>query len=137
MLIEMPGRTLTQVIREVKRRKERRRAPRYQFIADAEVTPILFAANLKVKTGDLSLGGCFIDMPNPLPEGTEIRLKISHANAEFAAIGRVVFVFPNLGMGVVFTAVEADQQVVLRNWIAELSRGLEFPEWTPARVMSA
>lgn len=100
---------------------ERRRAPRYQFIADAEVTEILSGTMLKAKTGDASLGGCFLDMLNP-PEGTEIRDTISYGNATFTALGRVVFVFPNMGMGVVFTSVEAHQSAVLQEWISELSR---------------
>jgi hypothetical protein len=101
---------------------ERRRAPRYQFIADAEVTEIASSTKLNAKTGDLSLGGCFLDMLNPPPEGTEIRVKISVSSTSFAALGRVVFVFPNLGMGVAFTIVESNQLAVLQKWLSELSR---------------
>lgn len=60
-------------------------------------------------------------MVNPLPEGAEIRVTVNHASASFTAVGRVVFVFPNAGMGVVFTNVEEDQFAVLRKWLAELS----------------
>ena len=102
---------------------ERRRAPRYQFIADAEVVEIESGTSLKVKTGDLSIGGCFLDMLNPSPEGTEIRVTIFRTNSTFSALGRVVFVFPNLGMGVVFTSVEANQVAALEEWLSELSRG--------------
>lgn len=98
---------------------ERRRAPRYQFIADAEVTETASGAILKAKTGDLSLGGCFLDMLNPPPEGTEIRVKVWHANTTFVALGRVVF--PNMGMGVLFTTVETKQSAVLEEWLSELS----------------
>lgn len=60
-------------------------------------------------------------MVNPSPEGTEIRVTVHHANASFTAPGKVVFVFPNVGMGVVFTNVEEDQLAVLRKWLADLS----------------
>jgi PilZ domain len=100
---------------------ERRRAPRYRFVADAEV--IAPGTNRGARTSDVSIGGCFLDMPNPLPEGTEIRVRISQASATFAALGRVVFIFPNMGMGVVFTRVEDDQLPVLQEWLSELSRG--------------
>jgi hypothetical protein len=66
------------------------------------------------------MGGCFLDMPNPSPEGTEIRVTVHHASASFTALGRVVFVFPNVGMGVVFTNVEEDQLAVLRTWLTDL-----------------
>ncbi len=101
---------------------ERRRAPRYQFSADAEVTVIVSGTKLDAKTGDLSIGGCFLDLLTPVPEGTEIRIKMSYASTTFTALGSVVFVFPNLGMGVMFTSVEPDQQAVLQKWLTEVSR---------------
>lgn len=67
------------------------------------------------------MGGCFLDMLNPSPEGTDIRVTVHHASASFTALGRVVFVFPKVGMGVVFTSVEEDQLGVLRKWLADLS----------------
>jgi len=73
----------------------------------------------------LSMGGCFLDMVNPLPEGTEIRVTAHHASASFTAVGRVVFVFPDAGMGVIFTNVEEDQFAVLRKWFADLSGSKE------------
>ncbi len=102
---------------------ERRRAPRYPIIADAEVTEIESETKLSARTSDLSAGGCFLDMLNPSPEGTEIAVRISHADTTFTARGRVVFLFPNMGMGVMFTSVPASQQAVLEKWLAELSRG--------------
>ena len=102
---------------------ERRRAPRYPIIADAEITEIVSDTKLSARTSDLSVGGCFLDMLNPSPDGTEIRVRISHANTTFIALGRVVFLFPNMGMGVMFTSVEANQQAVLQKWLEELGRG--------------
>jgi c-di-GMP-binding flagellar brake protein YcgR len=102
---------------------ERRRAPRYPIIADAEITEIASETKLSARTSDLSLGGCFLDMLNPSPEGTEIAVRISHADAAFTARGKVVFVFPNMGMGVMFTSVPASQQTILEKWLEELSRG--------------
>lgn len=100
---------------------ERRRAPRYQFIADAEVCELDSGTKLKAKTGDLSLGGCFLDMLNPSPEGTEIRVTVFRGTTSFVGLGRVVFVFPNLGMGVVFTTVATDQLATLEEWLKGLS----------------
>jgi hypothetical protein len=102
---------------------DRRRAPRYPFIADAEVTEIASETKLSAKTSDLSAGGCFLDMLNPSPEGTEIVVRISHADTTFAARGKVVFLFPDMGMGVMFTSVPASQQAILEKWLAEMSGG--------------
>jgi c-di-GMP-binding flagellar brake protein YcgR len=100
---------------------ERRRAPRYPFIADAEVTEIASDTKLSAKTSDLSAGGCFLDMPKPSPEGTEIVVRISHADTTFSARGKVVFLFPDMGMGVMFTSVPESQQAILEKWLTEMS----------------
>lgn len=99
---------------------ERRHAPRYPFIADAEVTELSSDTKLVAKTSDLSIRGCFLDMLNPSPQGTEVRVTISHEGATFTALGNVVFILPNMGMGVVFTKVEHPQQAILQKWIASL-----------------
>ncbi len=97
-------------------------APRYPFIAEAVVTEISSDTKLIAKTGDLSIGGCFLDMLNPTPQGTQVRVRISHDGATFTALGSVAFILPNMGMGVTFTSIEQDQQTILQKWIANLSR---------------
>lgn len=98
---------------------ERRRAPRYQFIADAVVTELVSGAKFAARTSDLSIGGCFVDMLNPPPEGTDIRIEISHEGTTLAVLGTVVFVVPNMGMGVRFTSAEPMQLSVLEKWLDE------------------
>jgi PilZ domain len=99
---------------------ERRRAPRYQFIADAEVTELRSGAKSKVKTGDLSIGGCFLRMSSPPAEGVEVRVTIFRASDAFTALGRVVFVFPNTGMGIIFSDMESNPLATLEAWLSEL-----------------
>jgi hypothetical protein len=100
---------------------KRRRATRYQFIAEAEVTELKAGMKFKAKTGDLSIGGCFLSMLNPPAEGTEILVTIFRESVTCTAHGRVVFVFPNMGMGVEFTRVEAIHSATLHGWLSELS----------------
>lgn len=80
---------------------ERRHVPRYRFVAETEVTEISSDTKLVARTSDLSIGGCFLDMLNPSPEGTDVRVRISHKGTLFTTLDRVVFVLPNMGMGVV------------------------------------
>ena len=103
---------------------ERRRVPRYQFIADAEVAEVESGTKVRAKTGDLSIGGCFVNTFKPSPEGTEIRVTIFQERTSFTALGRVVFVFPGLGMGVAFTNIAADQLAALQEWLSMLSQGV-------------
>lgn len=100
---------------------DRRRFPRYRFIADVEIVEIASNTKLHAQTSDMSIGGCFFDMLNPSPKGTDIQVIISHAGATFTARGRVAFVIPNMGMGVAFTNIEGNQVAVLQKWLSDLS----------------
>jgi hypothetical protein len=103
-------------------KSENRHAPRYPFIAEVEVTEISSDTKLIAKTSDLSISGCFLDMMNPSTEGTDVRIRISHKSTTFTTLGRVAFVLPNMGMGVVFRSVADDQLAILQEWISELNR---------------
>jgi len=101
---------------------DHRHAQRCQLVAEAEATESSSEIKLSCKTTDLSLGGCFLDMLNPFAEGTDVRVRISHNNTTFTALGKVAFVLPNLGMGVEFRSVGEVQLAILHEWISELSR---------------
>lgn len=101
---------------------ERRSSPRYRFVADAEVVERESDSKMRARTSDLSIGGCFLDMLNPSPKGTQIQVRILYEGAVFTAFGRVAFVIPNIGMGVAFTKVDGDQVNVLHEWLSDLTR---------------
>jgi hypothetical protein len=45
-------------------------------------------------------------------------VRITHENASFTALARVIYQQPNMGMGIVFTATEPAQLEVLKKWLA-------------------
>src|SRR5208282_1706003 len=96
---------------------ERRSAPRYQMVLAAEVVELPRGARLSARTSDISRTGCYIDTLNPVPQGSQIRLRITHHNEVFEALGRVVYVSYGLGMGVIFTEVPPEQQARLDHWL--------------------
>jgi hypothetical protein len=96
------------------------RARRYSFHAGVELTDLQSETQTREHTSDLSLFGCHVDMLKPLPPRTKVRIKITHRSESFVALGRVVFVRPNAGMGIFFTSIEPHDQLVLDKWIAEL-----------------
>jgi hypothetical protein len=96
---------------------ERRRGPRYLFLADTEVTNMVSDAKGSARTSELSISGCFIDTKNPAPAGTELRIKISQGNITFTACGCVISVIPNTGMIIAFTSIEPNQLSVLEKWL--------------------
>ena len=98
---------------------ERRSAPRSQLVLAADVVELPRGARLSARTADISRTGCYIDTLNPLPQGSRVRLRMTHHDEIFEAIGRIVYVSPNLGMGVMFVEVSAEQQGRLDRWLAE------------------
>ena len=102
--------------------EERRRAPRYRLLADAEIVALKTSTKLQARTSDVSLVGCFMNASSSFPQGTEITLKLSTRDATFSSRGIVERTLP-MGMGVSFRDVKADQQKVLRGLLDEINRG--------------
>jgi hypothetical protein len=98
---------------------ERRSAPRSQLVLAADVVELPRGARLSARTADISRTGCYIDTLNPLPQGFRVRLRITHHDEVFEAIGRVVYVSSGLGMGVVFVEVAPEHQARLDRWLSE------------------
>jgi hypothetical protein len=98
---------------------ERHRARRFSFHATIELTDLQSETQTREQTSDLSLFGCHVDTLKPLPAGTKVRIRISHRNENFDALGKVVQTRPNSGMGILFTKIEPHDQLVLDKWIGE------------------
>ncbi len=97
--------------------KERRQYPRYPFVASAQLLEEESEIRLAARISELSLGGCYIDMVNPFPAGTAIRIHITHGTAVFRAAGFVVYSNPNAGMGVAFRRLDPESRAVLEEWL--------------------
>ena len=96
---------------------ERRRTPRYSFVAAAEVIEETSGAKLPTRVSEFSLNGCYLDLTNPLPKGTSVQVKIYTDKEFFEAPGIVVYSHPHLGMGVEFREVKPFFQAVLKKWL--------------------
>lgn len=101
---------------------ERRGATRYNFGAIAEVTDIDKPHELVSVTRDLSMSGCFVKTTTPMPQGTRVRVRITHSGEDFTAIGIVT---PNViatGMGIAFTEIEPNDRAILERWLGQGAR---------------
>jgi len=101
-------------------RTERPRARRYSFVANIELTDLQSEANIQGRTSDLSLYGCRVEAQKPFPTGTKVRIRIAHRSANFVALGRVSYATAEGGMGIVFTRIEPNDQLILEKWVEEL-----------------
>ena len=96
-----------------------RREPRYPFIASAELLEENSGSRMSTRISDLSLGGCYVDTVNPLPDGTLVRLKIFTQTHSFEAPATVVYSHTHLGMGMKFGDVQPKYEEVLRLWLPD------------------
>lgn len=101
---------------------ERRQAPRYSFVATVEVSEVESRKRLIAMVKDVSRFGCYLETPDCLPVGAQIRLEITHRDASLRVLGMVVHSAPNAGMGILFTHIEPSHEVILEKWLAELSQ---------------
>ena len=97
---------------------ERRTAPRYPIILNAEVSDRDSGAKLSARTADISRTGCYIDTLNPLPAGSKIHVLLQNESETFETYARVIYISPGLGMGVAFTSQAPGQLAILDKWLS-------------------
>jgi hypothetical protein len=91
---------------------ERRRYLRLKATTSVQLYPEGGSLTWGTST-DLSLGGCYVEMPIPLQSGTKLKIKVWIGENELWAAGRVTNVTPGFGIGVQFTEIaEKDLQVL-------------------------
>ncbi len=98
---------------------EHPRARRYLFVAAVELTDMRSDAKIQVRTSDLSIYGCRVETDKPFPTGAKVRIRIAHRSANFVALGRVSYTTEG-GMGIAFTQIEPNHQLILEKWVEEL-----------------
>ena len=99
--------------------QDRRRFTRYPLIAHIELLEESTATRLKSRVSDISMEGCYLDMVNPLPSGTLVRLTITSGESRFEARGRIVYTLQHMGAGVCFEEITPESIPVLKGWLAE------------------
>ena len=101
--------------------QERRRSPRFPFIASAEVYEGSNGSRLSARISDLSAAGCYVGAVNPLPDGTSARVRIFTEILSFEAAAMVAYSHAHLGMGLKFSEVAPNSQNVLREWLSAIA----------------
>jgi len=105
---------------------DRRRATRYAMVVTAEVTEASSGKKLTGRTSDVSRTGGFVDSLEPFPEGSAVRIVLTHGNERFESVAKVVYSNPRLGMGVSFESPGEGQLAILDGWFEQtaLSKAL-------------
>ena len=100
---------------------QQKRIPRYNFVATTEMTEEATTTCLAGRISEISRGGCYVDILNTLPVGTELKVQIFRDAGTFTTRGKIIYVHEQIGMGIVFLDPPEDQLKLLDSWLAELS----------------
>jgi hypothetical protein len=101
-----------------------RRCP---FVAPIELTDLDSGARLSARTRELGVGGCYVQVLDPLPEGALVTVRISKDRDLFESHARVIYLHPTRGMGLAFIETAPHQRSLLEGWLAEAVRRLNPP----------
>ena len=103
--------------------QDRRKTPRYPFSASVEMRQGTSADKRMARVTALSLNGCYIETPNPYPEGTSLEVKVFTATEFFEGQANVVYSQPSQGMGLMFLETRPYYLMVLRKWLLAAMMG--------------
>jgi hypothetical protein len=102
--------------------RDRRATLRFKCTNSVEVYPAGETAPIRTRTSDLSLGGCFLEMPNPLPKGIQIRIALWVKEFKLWANGEVITSTPGFGNGVKFTEMTEQDKKELKQFVEGMVR---------------
>jgi hypothetical protein len=100
--------------------KDRRRSARVQCSISAELHPVGQQV-IWGKVSDLSLGGCFVEMPMPLPLQEKIEIALWLGETKLRLQGEVASASPGFGMGVRFTSLSPENLEFLRRHLKTIT----------------
>ncbi len=93
--------------------KDRRQSARVKCSISAELHPVGQPV-IWGKVSDLSLGGCFVEMPIPLPVNTKFEVALWLGETKLRLKAQVASSSPGFGIGVRFTNISPESQESLR-----------------------
>jgi PilZ domain len=103
-------------------RGERRQHPRFVCNASIEIRVAGAVAPLRGKLADLSLGGCYAEMMNPLRVGTKLELAIwLESSAKISTAGMVTSSHAGFGVGIKFIGMLSADRECLREYLQKQS----------------
>ena len=100
---------------------ERREHPRRRCSLSVELHPASGENRAWGRVSDISLGGCFVEMPSPFKEGTQVRLALWIQERKIWALGKVAASRPGSGIGVQFLEMKDEDRTELQAFVNSLA----------------
>lgn len=97
--------------------EERRRCPRVAVALQVEFRLANTDVPLRSQTTDISLGGCYVEMPLTLDIGSKVEMLFWLGDQKVSAKGVVVTCHPQFGNGIKFTSMSSEGQSRLGHYL--------------------
>ncbi len=101
---------------------EKRRSPRYKCDGSAEIREEGCDVRTWATFSDISLHGCYVEAQATYPAGTILHMKLEANGVRIETKGNVRVNYPYLGMGIAFVDMIEENQSLLREMLARISR---------------
>jgi hypothetical protein len=101
---------------------ERRKYPRLKCVNSVELHARTEGAPIWGKANDLSLGGCFVEMPIPLKVGTKLKIGLWIKDKKLWAAAQVMNSRPGFGIGIQFLEISEEDLTVLKDFLKSMTR---------------
>jgi hypothetical protein len=102
-------------------RSERRKAPRVPCTIPVELKP-MGEAPMWGKASDISIGGCFVEMPVPLKADAKLEIALWLGGTKLRLQGEVASSAPGYGVGIRFVNLSAPDQEFLAMHIQSIGQ---------------
>jgi len=101
---------------------ERRRHPRIRSLNSVEIQAESQSAPIWGKVSDLSQGGCFVEMPMPLRQGTLLKAGLWLGENKVWLKAKVASSRPGFGIGIEFVEIVPDDARRLQEFLRSITR---------------
>ena len=101
-------------------RGDRRTSPRVKCAVSVELK-VEGEATMWGKASDLSIGGCFVEMPIPFKQGTKFEIVLWISGTKLKVQAAVASSAPGYGIGIRFIDVSSQDKELLRGFISTIN----------------
>lgn len=99
---------------------ERRENPRRRCNLSVELHPDSQETRVWGRVSDISLGGCFVEMPSPFKEGIKVRLALWIQDRKVWSLGKVAAARLGSGIGIEFLEMKDEDREQLKQYVNSL-----------------
>ena len=100
---------------------KQRQHPRFKAAVPVELRGPGASSPLRAQTGDISLGGCYVEMTSTQAVSKEVEVTLWIGDTKVQAHGVVVSNHPSFGNGIKFTEVPKESKIRLQQFVESLN----------------